>query len=179
MLTIRKVLSVLIILGFVSIAAFTLPKSAAANAGPSVDSLDLIQSACPSGSGQYHELNQLKDRIAAAETVAQARTLALAPTDDAIGALKNARTFMPFSEDLSSAEIRLTDARSRILVASSQARVADEFSGMMLAGLDSDRAARLDVGKAKCSYSTGEVIAIVVGLILGIIPGIILLIVLC
>jgi len=37
---------------------------------------------------------------------------------------------------------RLSDARSRILVASSQAQVADEFSGMNVSGLDDDSAAR-------------------------------------
>ena len=65
------------------------------------------------------------------------------------------------------------------LVASSQEQVADEFSGMMLAGLDNDSAAHVSVGKASCNYSTGETIAIVLGLILGIIPGLILLVLLC
>lgn len=175
----RKILSVLIMLGLISIASVAMPKTATANVWPSVDSLDLIKSVCPSGPDQYHELTRLKEKIASADTVNQARTLALAPTDDAIDALKNARTFMPLSDDLRSAETRLSDARSRILVASSQAEVADEFSGMMLAGLDSDSAAHVNVGKTKCDYSSGELIAIVVGLILGIIPGIILLIVLC
>ena len=105
--------------------------------------------------------------------------MALAPTDEAIDALRNARNLIPFSDDLNSAETRLSDARSRILVASSQAEVADEFSGMMLAGLDNDSAARVSGGGGSCNYSTGEVIAIVVGLILGIIPGLILLVVLC
>ncbi|MFZ2404634.1 MAG: hypothetical protein WAW41_05820, partial [Methylobacter sp.] len=59
------------------------------------------------------------------------------------------------------------------------AQVADAFSGMMLAGLDNDSAARVTAGNASCNYSTGEIIAIVVGLILGIIPGLILLVVLC
>ncbi|MGR8951394.1 MAG: hypothetical protein ACU83V_03160, partial [Gammaproteobacteria bacterium] len=68
---------------------------------------------------------------------------------------------------------------SRILVASSQEQVADAFDGMMLAGLDDDRVAHASAGGASCSYSTGEIIAIVVGLILGIIPGLILLVVLC
>lgn len=86
---------------------------------------------------------------------------------------------MPFSDDLRAAENRLNNARSRILLASSQEQVADEFSGMMLASLDDDNAAQVGIGKVSCNYSTGEVIAIVVGLILGIIPGLILLIVLC
>ncbi|MDD5411505.1 MAG: hypothetical protein PHF31_08845 [Methylobacter sp.] len=64
-------------------------------------------------------------------------------------------------------------------MASSQAQVADEFSGMMLAGLDDDTVARVKAGNVGCNYSTGEIIGIVVGLILGIIPGLILLVVLC
>jgi len=175
----RKFLPVLITLGIVSIAIVTMLKTATANVWPLVNPLSLIQSGCPNGSDQYQELTQLKDKIVSAGTVNEARILALAPTDDAIDALKNARTLLPFSDELRSAETRLSDARSRILVAASNAQVADEFSGMMLAGLDSDRAAHVDLGKTKCDYSTGELIAIVVGLILGIIPGIILLIVLC
>ncbi|MFZ2312682.1 MAG: hypothetical protein WAV82_08700 [Methylobacter sp.] len=105
--------------------------------------------------------------------------MALAPTDGAIDAIQNALSIMPFSDDLRTAETRLSDARSRILVASSQEQVADEFSGMMVAGLDNDRAAQVSVGKVGCDYSTGEIIGIVVGLILGIIPGLILLVVLC
>jgi len=58
-------------------------------------------------------------------------------------------------------------------------QVADEFSGMTLAGLDDDRLIHAKVGGHGCSYSTGETIAIVIGLILGIIPGLVLLVVLC
>ncbi len=106
--------------------------------------------------------------------------MALAPIDGAIDAIQNARSITPFGgDDLRTAETRLSDARSRILVASSQRQVADEFSGMLLAGLDDDSAARVSAGNAGCNYSTGEIIGIVVGLILGIIPGLILLFVLC
>lgn len=77
---------------------------------------------------------------------------------------------MPLSDDLRSAKTSLSDARSRILVAFSQQQVADEFSGMMLAGLDDDRAAHVSVGNASCNYSTGETIAIVIGLILLVLP---------
>ncbi|MGZ4992108.1 MAG: hypothetical protein ACXV8S_15240 [Methylobacter sp.] len=167
-----------IILALVSIFIISMPQMANANIWPS-DSMALINSSCPAGSGQYEELEQLKKDISAANTLSHAREMALAPTDEAIHALKNARSIVPFSDDLRSAETRLSDARSRILVASSQAQVADEFTGMMLAGLDDDSAARVSAGSVGCNYSTGEVIAIVVGLILGIIPGLILLVVLC
>lgn len=168
-----------IILALASNFIVSMPQTAKANIPPSADSMALINSICPAGSGQYEELKQFKKAISAADTLSHAREMALAPTDEAIQALKNARSIMPFSDDLRSAETRLSDVRSRILVASSQAQVADEFSGMMLAGLDDDSAARVSAGSVGCNYSTGEVIAIVVGLILGIIPGLILLVVLC
>jgi hypothetical protein len=172
-------LKMFIILALTSVFTVSISQTANANIWPSAASMALINSSRPAGSGQYEELNQLRKEITAADTLSHARKLALAPTDEAIQALKNARTIMPFSDDLRLAETRLSDVRSRILVASSQAQVADEFSGMMLAGLDDDSAARVSAGNVGCNYSTGEVIAIVVGLILGIIPGLILLVVLC
>ena len=172
----KKILSVLILS---VLTLITLSKTASANIWPSAETLALINSTCPAGPDQYPELSQLKSKIAAAETVNQARKMALAPTDGALDTLKNARAIMPFSNDLRNTETRLNDARSRILVASSQAQVADEFSGMMLAGLDNDRAAHISAGNVDCNYSSVEVIAIVIGLTLGIIPGLILLVVLC
>jgi hypothetical protein len=175
----KYVLKVLIISAFLSVLVVSMLQTASANVWPSAGAMELIKSSCRSGSEQYQELSQLKKDIAAADTVSKARKMALAPTDDAINALTNASNLMPFSDDLSSAKTRLSDARSRIIVASSQAEVADEFSGMMLAGLDNDSAARVSAGGSSCSYSTGETIAIVIGLILGIIPGLILLVLLC
>lgn len=173
------VLKMLIIWVLASILFVSVPQTANANIWPSAGSMELIHSSCPTGSDQYQELNQLKKEITAADTLGHARKIALAPTDEAIEALKNARNIMPFSDVLRSAETRLSNARSRILVASSQSQVADEFDGMMLAGLDDDSVARVSAGGGSCSYSTGETIAIVIGLILGIIPGLILLVVLC
>jgi len=175
----KYLLKILVISVPVSIFLVSMPQMASASFWPSPSTMELINSSCPADSGQYQELNQLKKEISSADTLSQARKIALAPTDEAIEALENARNIMPFSDDLRSAETRLSEARSRILVASSQAQVADEFSGMMLAGLDDDSAARVSAGNVSCNYSTGEIIAIVVGLILGIIPGLILLIVLC
>ncbi len=167
------------IVSIVTIVTVSLSQSVFANIQSSSSALDLIKSTCPSGPSQYAELVQLKQEITTANSIDQARKLALSPTDDAINALKNARNLIPFSEDLRTAENRLNDARSRIMLASSQDQVADEFDGMMLAGLDNDRAAHVNIGSGGCDYSTGELIAIVIGLILGIIPGIILLVVLC
>ncbi|MDD4914118.1 MAG: hypothetical protein PHW13_03640 [Methylococcales bacterium] len=142
------------------------------------DTLDLINASCPTGLVQFQELNKLRMDIATAETVEQARIMALAPTEQAIDALDNASIIMPIGDDLIAAKNRLNEARTRMLAAVSQKQVADEFSGIMLAGLD-DNAANLKVGSTGCHYTTGEVIAIVIGLILGIIPGLVLLVLLC
>lgn len=153
--------------------------SVSAKVGSPEAFLSTMNSSCPVGVEQYREIDRLTHQIAEAKTVAKAKSMALAPSESALYAIKKARIIMPFSDDLKVAETRLEHARGRILLAASQQQAADEFSGMMLAGLDNDHAAHLSVGKVGCDYSTGEVIAIVVGLILGIIPGLILLIVLC
>lgn len=170
----NKMLSILTLIG-----VFFMATTVSANNWPSTASLNLFTDSCSFDPDQIQELDRLKQEIASAHSVDEARHLALAPTDDAINALENARALMPFSDDLNIAESSLNAARSRIEAADSPNEVADEFSGMMLAGLDSDSAAHVNVGKVGCDYSTGELIAIVVGLILGIIPGLILLIVLC
>ncbi|MGR9100053.1 MAG: hypothetical protein ACU826_05755 [Gammaproteobacteria bacterium] len=131
------------------------------------------------GGSRDPEIDGLLRKIRQSENLEDAVELALEPTEAAIDALQRARIIMPFSKNLRSAQVRLADARSRIETAETPDQVADEFSGMMVAWLDDNQAAHVGVAGKGCSYSTGEVIAIVVGLILGIIPGIILLIVLC
>lgn len=159
---------------------FIMPSTAVANDCPAIASLNSGTSTCASASAQHPDVIRLHDEILTANDLDEARALALAPTADALSALEDARAFIPFNEDLRLAESKLSDARSRIENAQTQDQVADEFSGMMLAGgLDEDRAAGVDVGGIDCNYSTGELIAIVIGLILGIIPGLILLVVLC
>ncbi|WP_374089644.1 hypothetical protein [Methylomicrobium lacus] len=178
----KKFLFVLMMMAITPIGIFMMPTTAVAAKAwptPTIESLGLATATCATGSAQNPELIRLRDAISAAGNLNEARTLALTPTNDAIDALRNARSIMPFSEDLRLAETRLSDARSRIIVASSQEQVADAFDGMMIAGLDDDSAVRASAGGGSCNYSTGEIIAIVVGLILGIIPGLILLVVLC
>lgn len=175
---IKHLLSVLALPALILTFGLGLSATASANIWPGTDVLNLINSTCPTGLSQYQELTKLKTDIASAETVEQARTLALAPTEQAIAALDNASIIMPVSDDLITARNRLNDAHTRMLAAVSQQQVADEFSGIMLAGLD-DNAANVKVGSTGCHYTTGEVIAIVIGLILGIIPGLILLVLLC
>lgn len=160
-------------------AALSRTEAAATNDCATAESLNSVTVECASASAQHPEVVRLHDEILTANNLNEARALALAPTADAISALKNARAVMPFNEDLRAAETKLSDARLRIENANTSDQIANEFSAMMLAGLDDDRAAGVDVGPADCDYSTGEIIAIVIGLILGIIPGLILLVVLC
>ncbi|QSA98757.1 hypothetical protein [Methylococcus sp. EFPC2] len=150
-------------------------------AGLPATSLDIAlnQASCPAGQNIPMEVTRLRDDIAHAASVDEARTLALAPTDAALQAVSRARYVMPLSEDLQQAQTRLEEQRSRINAAATPRRVADEFAGMTVAGLDDDRLIHAKVGSHGCSYSSGETIAIVIGLILGIIPGLILLVVLC
>lgn len=152
-----------------------------ANAGISSSAVSTAwtQTTCPEGAEATAELARLHDDIAHAASLDEARTLALAPTDAALDALDKARIMMPLSQDLQKAQTRLEGQRSRIKSAETPPQVADEFTGMMLAGLDDDRLVNAKVGSHGCSYSSGETIAIVIGLILGIIPGLILLVVLC
>ncbi len=179
MLINKKILFVSMASVVIFVAIFALSKTAAANVWSAAERMSLITATCSSGEEQHPELARLHNKIADASSLNEARALALTPTAAAIDALKSARSIMPFSNDLRLAEVRLADMYSRIDAADTSSQVANEFSGMMLAKLDNDKAATLKVGKVGCDYSTGDVIAIVVGLILGIIPGLIMLIVLC
>lgn len=171
MANLSKILCVLLMLSIV--------QSAAANALSSVEIMNGFAMRGKDELTRYQELQAAHSKIAAAKSVEEARQLALMPTNDAIKALHNARTLMPLSDDIRTAEQRLNEMRLQIKTAVNQQQVADKFSGIMLAGLDNDRAVRLGVGKVGCDYSSGETIAIVLGLILGIIPGLILMVVLC
>jgi hypothetical protein len=174
----KKFLFMLMMLTVISINVVVMPKTAAASPLSTVESLDMILGRA-SWSASYPELARLREDISKTDNLNEARRLALAPTNEAIEALKNARSILPFSEELRLTETRLSDARSRIEEARTPNQVASEFSGILLAGLDDDEVAQVGVGDTGCNYSTGEVIAIVIGLILGIIPGLILLVVLC
>jgi hypothetical protein len=113
----------------------------------------------------------LIDRVAAAPSVGDARALALEPTRGAHFALAQARRLSPWTGSLKDAELRLSAYEARIAAAPTQDAVAAELASL----------ARIqaDIGDGGCSYSTGEIIATVLGFILGIIPGIILLFLLC
>lgn len=174
-----KKLTIKIFAGAVFLSAGT-TSLAYAGLGQSYDAFSMIRESCSAGIAEHPELAALKQQILASASLEEAKKLALAPTDEAISALHSATMLVPFSDDLDASETRLSQARKQIQLASSQAQVADEFEGMMLAGLDNDKTASVKLGKGtECDYSTGETIAIVIGLILGIIPGLVLLVLLC
>lgn len=164
---------------FVFLSLFILAESSGANIFPSTTTVSLLSSSCTQNKQNSEEFIKTKNDIISAKTLEEARNIALEPTEQALSAVHQAKFLLASNDDLIVAEQRLDTARSKILSASSQEEVADEFSGMMLAGLDNDSVAKVDTEAGSCNYSTGETVAIVIGLILGIIPGLILLAVLC
>ncbi|MBD3346590.1 MAG: hypothetical protein GF401_16160 [Chitinivibrionales bacterium] len=134
-------------------------------------------------------LRSIRDEIAAAENVQMARERALSTTQSARKALSKARLMAPWSEDLREAYRRLEAYEEKVMAASDSEEVAEEFetfvrlvsagNTMMVANNDNDLELDEENNNNGCDYSTGDVIAIIVGFILGIIPGIILLFVLC
>ena len=135
-------------------------------------SVEALTPGCGCGDG-VEALQEVLARIEAAPSVEEAREVALAETRLASAALGRARVMLPWSGNLSAAHDRLASFQDRVLAAATPGGVAAEFGDFMR--LDAPRA---DVD-ADCEYTTGEIIAIVLGFILGIIPGLILLILLC
>ena len=117
------------------------------------------------------EAAALVDRIAAAPNVEAARALALEPTRGAHFALTQARRLSPWTGSLAAADEKLAGYETRIAAASSPDAVAAEMATLARV--------HADFGDGGCSYSPGEVVAVVLGFILWIIPGIILLFLLC
>ena len=122
-----------------------------------------------------------RNRILVAPTPEAARDLALSQTRLARKALSRARWIMPFSGSIGKANGKLEAYEARVRDARSQAEVAAEFAGLVrlaeaTPGTVTD-AVELK-GKA-CSYTTAEIIIIVIGFLLGIIPGIIFMFLLC
>ncbi|MBD3241486.1 MAG: hypothetical protein GF331_12930 [Chitinivibrionales bacterium] len=179
----------------VASAVFALTSGTTASASPK-ESVETAIAGC--GCQRDSEvLQRVHDKIAAAQDVQEARKRALAPTRPARAALAKARWLAPWSDDLKDARKRLEDYEQRVREASDPEAVASEFANLVqLASADQPGsfvvpgAALANDGETGwngwdeennggCDYSTGEIIAIVIGFILAIIPGIILLIVLC
>jgi hypothetical protein len=129
-----------------------------------------------------------QQRIARAATVEEARDLALTPVRAARRALQVAGLVAPQSEKISEARAKFDGFEARVEEEKTPSAVANEFGRLLNIDTGSGeymQLADLNVGHANvrgpggCSYSTGEIVAIVFGFILFVIPGIILLIVLC
>lgn len=121
------------------------------------------------------ELTALRDRIAAAPDLAAAQEMAVAPVERARSVVAKLGWA---SSSLRDAEKRMADYESNVRTAKAPADVADHFGSLVK--LASSGAVVSDgVHTSGCNYSTGEIIAIVLGFLLAIIPGIILLILLC
>ena len=119
------------------------------------------------------------DEIASAPTLEEAQALATPPLELARSALARARWLAPGSASLEEKEHQLRAGERAIAGASTPDAVAGAFA---MAVTGSPTLAGVDIGTpsaAGCSFTTLEIVAIVLGFILGIIPGIILLIILC
>ena len=153
------------LLGLVPAGSFGLvPAGAVAASQPT---LALVRCACDAS-----ELVARREEIASAGTLARAQALATPPLQLARQALVRARWLAPDSAGLAAKEEQLREGERAVAAASTPAAVAGAFS-LAVAGSPLPEAA------FGCAYSTGEIIAIVIGFILGILPGIILLIILC
>jgi len=133
-------------------------------------------------------VNERQQRIANAPTVEEARELALTPARAAKHALQVATLVAPSSEKLTEARAKLETFETRVQQSDTPAAVAGAFGQLLDLDLRNGNYVQLadlnvrhgDVrGPGSCHYTTGEIIAIVIGFILFIIPGIILIIVLC
>jgi hypothetical protein len=133
-------------------------------------------------------LDDRRQQIAAAATVGDARKLAVGPARVARRALTVAAFVAPATDSFADAKTRLESFEAQVEASASPEEVAARFAELVdptaasagtpiqLADLQVGNA---DVDAGGCNYSTGEIIAVVIGFILFIIPGIILLIVLC
>jgi hypothetical protein len=162
--------------GFVWIAllALGLPSGAAALAPPP-SARAALECGCFDRSG----LAQLHQRILNAGSVAEARALALDPALDARRALARARWIVPSSAALHGAEARLAAYGRSVRAAPSRAEVGRRFAELVSLAPAAGTGRSFVREPAACSFTTLEIVAIVLGFILGIIPGIILLLILC
>jgi len=133
-------------------------------------------------------VSERQQRIAEAPTVEEARDLALSPVHAAQRALRLARFVAPSSESMAAAREKLDGFEVRVQEHETPSGVASEFGRLLNSNVNSGnmmQVADLSVqnanvrGPGNCHYTTGEIIAIVIGFLLFIIPGIILLLVLC
>ena len=126
-------------------------------------------------------VTEYRDRILAAPTPEAARELALAQTRLAHKALSRARWIVPFSGSIGKANRKLEDYEARVRSSRSQAEVAGAFGGLVRLA-EAEPGTAVDAVELKgrtCSYSTGEIVIIIIGFLFAIIPGIIFMFLLC
>jgi hypothetical protein len=123
------------------------------------------------------ELAALRQEIASAGDLEEARNLALEPARTAHGIVHRARWIAPGSDALARAHETLDAYERDVADAATREQVAGHYAHLVR--LDRETLGSTSGFMEHCSYTTGEIIAIVLGFILGIIPGIILLILLC
>lgn len=114
------------------------------------------------------QLTRFEERLRGADSVEEAQELAHKKVDASKKAIDRAAKIVPGDADLIEHQAQLQELLAGVDGAGSTEEVASQFAVL--------HGQRMGGG---CSYSTGEVIAIVLGFIFGIIPGIILLILLC
>jgi hypothetical protein len=132
--------------------------------------------ACPK---ERAELRAFRDRILAAPTPEAARTIVISQTRLAHKALSRARWILPFSGTVRGASRKLEAYEARVREAKSQAEVAREWSTLTRMA-SADGGAIRDVKiSGSCSYTTIEIVIIIIGFLLAIIPGILFLFLLC
>lgn len=126
------------------------------------------------------QLAAWQQSVAASADVETARERVLADTRLVRQALAGAQRVAMFSEDLRDAGQRLDHFESSVAAAQSPAEVAasiNHFGGQENALAMADGGVTVD--SPDCHFSTGEIVAIVIGLILGILPGLLLMVLLC
>jgi hypothetical protein len=161
----------------IALAIAALPASAAVPSFDGPEARRMLEAAGAPGcvcEEERLELARYRELVAAAASVEEARERATKPSRLARRAIALARWISPEASKLEQTRAKLAAYEARVAVAPDAASAAAEFDGLVrVAGVD------VNVGKGGCSYTTTEIIAIVLGFLLFIIPGIILLIVFC
>ncbi|TNE92752.1 MAG: hypothetical protein EP330_00620 [Deltaproteobacteria bacterium] len=114
------------------------------------------------------ELSSFEKRLLGADDVDDARHMALSKVDKSRKAIDRAAYLVPGDRELIAHQEALDAFAGDIEHAQTKEEVAKGFSDL-----------RAKHAGSSCYYSTGEIIATVLGFVLGILPGIILLILLC
>ena len=121
---------------------------------------------CPTPA-QMQQFDGFSQKLAGADSLEDAQNMAMRRLDRSERALQRAQNLVGDDEGLVEARMEVQTLRDGVLGAKDQAGVANTFSSMK------------NVHGSDCYYTTGEIVAIVLGLVLGVIPGVILLILLC